>query len=91
MIKDIADLLRRWDVWKRVEAAPDRLDALEKRVAALEAAAAAPPGARCPSCTALAYRVVKSAPTTGPFRHLGGNERTYRCSACAFSETKLDV
>ena len=74
---------------KRVEAAPDRIDALEARIAALEAAAKSPAGARCPSCTAPAYRVTKSVPSSGPMRHVGGVDRTYTCGACGFSEIKL--
>lgn len=32
VLSELTELLRRWDVWKRVEAAPSRIDALEKRV-----------------------------------------------------------
>lgn len=36
VLAEITELLRRWDVWKRVEEAPARIDALEKRIAELE-------------------------------------------------------
>lgn len=41
VISEITELLRRWDVWRRVEAAPDRIDDLERRVAELEVKIAA--------------------------------------------------
>jgi hypothetical protein len=36
VLSEITDLLRHWDIWKRVEEAPGRVDALEKRVTELE-------------------------------------------------------
>lgn len=55
ILSEITELLRRWDVWKRVEAAPQRIDELEKRVAVLEARAthkspAIPSARQCPMC-----------------------------------------
>jgi uncharacterized protein with PIN domain len=53
ILGEITELLQRWDVWKRVEAAPRRIDDLEKRVAALEAGATkskAPAALQCPVC-----------------------------------------
>ena len=94
MIKDIVELLQRWDVWKRVEAAPARLDALERRVAALEAARQtanhSAPGADCPRCGAATHRLEKSELTQGPLKALGVRDLHYRCSACGFTETKLE-
>ncbi len=34
-LDNIRDILKSWDVWKRIEVAPNRIDALEVRVAAL--------------------------------------------------------
>ncbi len=36
-LDNIRSILKSWDVWKRIEAAPSRIDELEMRVAALEA------------------------------------------------------
>lgn len=62
-------------------AAPDRVDALERRVAALEAALCARPGAEaCPFCNAaLALTAEDDDPVFGDF---GVKQRTYRCTAC---------
>lgn len=35
-LKDLLAVLDRWDVWQRVSATPDKIEALERRVAALE-------------------------------------------------------
>jgi len=90
VLKDITDLLQRWDVWKRVSATPDRLDALEKRVEALEEAARESVGMeRCPSCGKAALRVVSSAVTTGPLRALGVREHNLKCTACSFTDVRM--
>ncbi len=36
VVDDVMKHLERWEVWKRVSATPDRVDALEKRVIELE-------------------------------------------------------
>lgn len=49
VISDIVGPLHRWDVWRRVEAVPDGIDALEKRVTELEATVNARPAPEtCP-------------------------------------------
>lgn len=73
---------------------PDRVEALEKRLAVLELAAASSgrsmqaPGKACPSCGALAFRVKSSRKSPGPFGQLGALERVYACEACQFTETR---
>ena len=47
-LDNVVELLRRMDWWKRVEAAPDRIDGLEKRVAVLEKRLERAPGEACP-------------------------------------------
>ena len=53
-VSDIIALLDRWPRWKAVTEAPDRIEALEKRVADLEAKLSAKPvqpsGPACPIC-----------------------------------------
>jgi len=47
---DIVKYLEMIPLWKRLSEMPARLEALEKRLAAVEALASAPASARCPKC-----------------------------------------
>lgn len=86
---DILAILDKIPIWKRVQAAPDRIDALEKRIAELEGRLSRAPGQACPSCGALEYRVTNSAPSKGPFGELGAKDVTRACGACKFTDTDL--
>ena len=86
---DLLALLDKIPVWRRVQAAPERIDALEKRVAELEAKLSRAPGAACPSCGAPEYRVTKSVVSAGPFGRLGAKDVTRTCGACSFTDTDL--
>ncbi len=88
VLGEIVELLKRWDVWRRVEGTPDRLDALEKRVSELEAKLQRAPGAACPRCGALDYRVEKSEPHRGAFASMGVRIYTMKCGACGFTDEK---
>lgn len=89
MLNDVVKFLERWDVWKAVAKSPARIDALEKRVAILEAMFAAPPGKPCPKCRKPAFVVEKSVPSRGPFGPLGHLDRTYVCP-CGYSEVRTE-
>lgn len=86
---DILAILDKVPVWKRVQAAPERIDALEKRLAELEAKLLRAPGQACPSCGALEFRVTSSAVSKGPFGRLGAKDVTRTCGACNFTDTDL--
>ena len=88
VLAEITELLRRWDVWKRVEAAPGRVDALEKRISELESKLKQPPGEACPKCGEASYKVEKSVPDP-IFGRVGGRRYHMKCSACGFAEEKL--
>jgi hypothetical protein len=88
ILGEITELLRRWDVWKRVEAAPDRIDALEKRVVELEARLQHAPGEACPSCGALSFRTIKSEPMAGPLSLMGAKQITLQCQDCGFEDVR---
>jgi hypothetical protein len=88
VLGEIVEILKRWDVWKRVEAAPDRIDALEKRIADLEARFQRAPGEACPRCGALDFRVEKSTPG-GFAADLGGRIHHMKCGACNFTDEKM--
>ncbi len=85
VLSELTELLRRWDVWKRVEEAPQRIEALEKRVAALELLLQRAPGEACPSCGALENRVIESRPAVSH----GGRDHVYRCGDCGFEDVKM--
>jgi predicted nucleic-acid-binding Zn-ribbon protein len=90
VLAEITELLRRWDVWKRVEAAPDRVDALEKRIAELETRLLRAPGEACPKCGALEFRTEKTVPHT-QFGDMGAVNRHLKCGACGHSEVRLET
>ena len=45
-------------------------------------------GEKCPSCRKMGWRLVDSQPDR-TFGELGGIRRTYKCSECGLSESKL--
>ena len=63
VLSEVTELLRRWDVWKRVEAAPERIDELERRLVNLESKLKRAPGEACPKCGALEFRNCKDRAT----------------------------
>jgi hypothetical protein len=84
---DILALLDKIPIWKRVQETPARVDALEKRIAELEARLARAPGQACPACGALEFRVTKSVRSSGPFGDMGAKDVTRTCGACTFVDT----
>ena len=89
-VESILKLLEKRPAWKRVMDAPERVDALEQRVADLENRLRRAPGEACPRCGALEWRVAESTPSR-QFGDMGGVERTMRCGECEFEEQKLIV
>jgi predicted RNA-binding Zn-ribbon protein involved in translation (DUF1610 family) len=45
-------------------------------------------GDRCPKCRKASLNLIKSAPH-GMLGHLGVKNRTYECSECGFTETRI--
>jgi hypothetical protein len=88
VLGEIVELLKRWDVWKRVEAAPDRVDALERRIMELEAKFGRAPGEACPKCGALDFRVESTGPHPA-FADLGKRLHKMKCGACGFTDEKM--
>ena len=86
VLGEFLELLKRRDVWKRVEAAPDRIDALEKRVAELEVKLQRAPGEACPKCGALAYRVDYSEQHR---TFVGTRVHHMKCQDWGFTDEKL--
>lgn len=91
VLGEVTELLRRWDVWKRVEDAPNRIDALEKRVVELESRLLRAPGVACPKCGALEFRTTKTQPLPGKLGELGAVYRFMECGACNHTERKTET
>jgi hypothetical protein len=85
-VESILDLLNRWPAWKKITAAPDRVDALEQRVAELENRLQRAPGEACPFCGALAMRLVSEKPDPN-LGIAGVTNATYRCEECKKERT----
>jgi hypothetical protein len=88
MFKDILEALQTWPKWKRVESAPDRIDALEIRLEELERRLARCPGDGCPKCGELTFRVVRSYPDGN---ELGTIIREMKCEKCSYTESRTMI
>jgi predicted RNA-binding Zn-ribbon protein involved in translation (DUF1610 family) len=82
-VDSILRLLEGWPAWKRITQAPDRVDALERRVAALEQRLDRVPGEPCPKCGTRAMRA--TGETSDPtFAVLGVRRVRYVCENCGY-------
>lgn len=80
LLDDILKALDRWEEWRRLRAAPARLDAVERRLAALEAGLARRPAPEtCPFCRTGALRLVDIVPEPGVFAALGAEIEVLHC------------
>jgi hypothetical protein len=92
LLGDILQALDRVKGWKEMQAAPARIDALEKRVAQLEQALAAKPsGETCPKCNTASLRFMHEGPASGPLRTAGVKRRELACTdvACGYRTERL--
>jgi hypothetical protein len=90
-IGDIVGLLEKIPTWKRLKALPDQFEALQVRVAALEAEIQKrPPLEACPLCGSGNLKVtsVKPHPSFGP---VGIQERVVKCDNpnCNHTEKRI--
>jgi hypothetical protein len=85
---DILALLDKIPIWKRVQEAPARIDALEKRIAELEAKLARAPGEVCPACGDHAMRVKGVQPARSGLARLGVRDYAYECESCGFKDVR---
>lgn len=90
-IGDIASLLEKIPIWKRLKALPEQFDALQVRVAALENEIAKRPSLEeCPICGTGKLKVTH----VGPHPRMGAvglQERTLKCDnpSCAHTERRM--
>jgi len=66
------------------KSALDHPASVSKRIRELEGL----DGEKCPKCRKMGWRIVDSRPDP-TFGDLGGTRRTYKCSECEFSESKI--
>jgi hypothetical protein len=72
VIDDVRKWLKEIPLWRELEKIPDRMEGLEKRVAALEQKLERAPGEVCPKCGAHSMRL------TAQGRRLGGGVLSWR-------------
>lgn len=87
LLEDIMKTLERIPVWKRLATLPDEVEALNKRIAALEEKLAPATGKRCPVCDALSLKVISSSPHP-EFGFAGVKQDKMRCGSCGHEETR---
>lgn len=81
LLTDMLAALDRWGEWKRMREAPDRIEELERRIAALEETPRKAPGKHCPACGEPVMRRTSSklSRTKG---HMGVRDEEWTCAAC---------
>lgn len=84
--KDIMVVLENIPKWKQLISLPEKLEALEKRVAELESKQTLT-GDSCPKCKGKSYELISSQPDP-TFGQMGVVQRLHKCSLCGFEETK---
>ncbi len=87
-IGDVLSILDHIPIWKRVKTLPDRMDALEKRLVALEAKPNLP---ICEACGEGFMRRQKDEALTGHFavfNDAGLSIAVYKCDKCGFQARK---
>jgi hypothetical protein len=86
VVDDVLKHLERWEVWRRMSATPDRVDALEKRVTELEAMLGGtyPPDV----CRHCGKRGLRLDGTIGPDR-VGKMREQWNCRECNAQEDRI--
>ena len=88
ILEDVIKALERIPTWKRLQTAPERIDALDKRLSELEARMQPATGDRCPSCKAMAYKLIRSGPAPDPWGSMGVREDHYGCIQCGYTDSR---
>lgn len=88
MLEDVMRALERIPGWKRIAEAPAQVEALERRVAALEARLAPAKGDQCPRCRAMAFQLIETVPADPPWDKMGVRVDVLRCSSCNYEDRR---
>ena len=93
LLGDIMQVLESVKGWNEIQAAPARIDALERRMAQLESALKIrPPADLCPKCSTGTLKVVAEGPApTHALRLAGIKRRALACSdpACGHAVDRM--
>lgn len=87
ILEDILSALERIPGWKRIKESPERIDALEQRLKAIERLMAGGSGQLCPICNSPKFKRTASKPDPG-FEFAGVMRDFYRCEECGHSENR---
>lgn len=88
ILEDVMKALDRIPSWKRIQQLPTEVDSLEKRIKNLESRLQPATGNQCPSCRAMAYRLIKSTPSPEPWGSMGARQDHFACSSCSYTDVK---
>lgn len=87
----LLESLKKLTEWQQVVAAARKVPELEARIAQLETRlGSATPLPTCPSCAVGRWRKTKSVPNA-MMGSLGAVDITYGCTACSYTETKVET
>lgn len=87
ILEDVIKALERIPAWKRMQALPEKVTALEARLDALEHQIKPATGKQCPACGALAYKLIRSTPAQEPWGSMGAREDHFACSSCQYTDS----
>jgi len=90
LLTDMLAAFDRWEEWKKMRAAPGRIDALEARLDALEKAPPEKAGEPCPACGKPALRRTKQTEKKLGVHVTGFNEE-WTCGACGEIDRRSTV
>jgi len=90
LLDNVRAVLQQWPEWKAISATPARVDALEKRIAELEARLQRCPGEACPQCGMPAMRAEGSPylTQTAVLRSAGARDQKWKCQECSYEEVR---
>ncbi|SJM28997.1 hypothetical protein BQ8482_110927 [Mesorhizobium delmotii] len=87
-IEDVRRWLADMPLWRELGQMPDRMAAIEARMAAMEDRLKTRPGETCPKCGEHSVRLAEAGRLYGP---IGKQERTdiWQCGKCANREQRV--
>lgn len=88
VLEDVIKALERIPLWKRLSQLPHEMEAIERRVAELEARLAPAKGDQCPKCRQMTFTLTSSEPIKGALGRLGAMYDSYQCSACGYTDRR---